>query len=204
MSNAVDFVIADARKHLGEVQVNENQCAAFVSRVFAETGNTAVLGGSSGRVGTLVAQVLAKSVAKSAQGEAVGATVSTNLSTAIPGDLIVFGAAEHVMIYTGAGMVIGTSGVPPQKTIIVEVPMESMSPKPTMVLRTGIFLATSGVGGQVTAVATGLASAASGFLADPLGALFGWIPGFAVNGGILLASGVLVFVGLRQVLADDV
>jgi hypothetical protein len=33
------------------------------------------------------------------------------------------------------------------------------------------------------------------------GTLFAWVPGFAVQAGILLVAAVLVFVGLKQLLA---
>lgn len=100
MTTAAD-VIAQARKHLGD-ELPQNSCARFVCQVFAEAG--APLPHPSAWVPTLVAQWPADDR-------------DTDPSSAEPGDLVIFGDSEHVMISTGNGMVIGTGGGPGGQTV---------------------------------------------------------------------------------------
>jgi len=88
-STAIDV----AKMHVGET-VPKKWCANFVSQVYKEAGFSSIFS-ASGYVPTLVAQFTGKS--------------STDVTTAQPGDLIVFGNNEHVMMYEGAGKVIGTA-----------------------------------------------------------------------------------------------
>jgi hypothetical protein len=86
--------IAVAQLHVGEVVPNSNWCANFVSQVYKEAGLSSFFS-ATGSVPTLV-------------GEFTGKT-SKNITSAQPGDLIVFGDNEHVMLYEGSGKVIGTA-----------------------------------------------------------------------------------------------
>src|ERR1035437_10643533 len=87
-------VVDIATLHIGETVPNSNWCANFVSQVYKEAGLSSVFK-ASGWVPTLVSQAAGKT--------------TTNIMAAQPGDLIVFGNNEHVMIYAGNGHVIGTA-----------------------------------------------------------------------------------------------
>jgi hypothetical protein len=216
MSTAADGVIATARSQKGSV-TSATDCASFVSGVIAESGvaptgtpQSFTWSGSSW-VPTIV-------------GEFPPADISGDLSSAQPGDLIVFGSSEHIMIYSGNGNVIGTATGTDGVTKVVEVAMSSVSPGATAVLHTGLqsggtltSIPTAGAGygsltnpgaipGEIASGLTGAASSAVTNLFDAgasvaIGTLFAWVPGFAVQAGILLVAAVLVFVGLKQLLA---
>jgi hypothetical protein len=130
--------------------------------------------------------------------------------------LIVFGSSEHIMIYSGNGNVIGTATGTDGTTKVVEVAMSSVVPGASAVLHTGLqsggtltSIPTAGAGyGSLTnpgalpgEIASGLTGAASSAVTNLFGTLFAWVPGFAVQAGILLVAAVLVFVGLKQLLA---
>lgn len=87
-------VVDIAKLHIGETVPNSNWCANFVSQVYKEAGLSSIFKASS-LVPTLV-------------NESAGKT-TTNILAAQPGDLIVFGNNEHVMVYAGSGSVIGTA-----------------------------------------------------------------------------------------------
>ena len=86
--------IAVAQLHVGEQVPNSNWCANFVSQVYKEAGLSSIFS-STASVPNLVGQFTGKT--------------STNITSAQPGDLIVFGSNEHVMMYEGNGLVIGTA-----------------------------------------------------------------------------------------------
>jgi hypothetical protein len=124
-------VIAAAQARLGQTVPNSNWCANFLTEVFKSAGLASTFSASSW-VPTLVKNFSAKG------------TVSTDLTTAKPGDLIVFGNSEHVMLYEGSSQVIGTAtdmvtGI----THVVEVPWNSVytvsgAKGPSMVLHTNL------------------------------------------------------------------
>src|ERR1035437_4149187 len=87
-------VVDIAKLHVGETVPNSIWCANFVSQVYKEAGLSSVFK-ASGWVPTLVSQAAGKT--------------STDINSAQPGDLIVFGNNEHVMLYEGKGLVIGTA-----------------------------------------------------------------------------------------------
>ena len=111
MTSAAQDLVADARRHLGEVQSNTTQCAYFVSRVFAETGHGDVFP-ATGWVPTLVARMAGHQEA--------------NLLSARLGDLAIFGSSEHVAIFSGAGKCIGTLTAADGKTRVYEVSVSSI------------------------------------------------------------------------------
>ena len=110
MSAAAELV-ADARRRLGELQRNTTQCAYFVSSVYAETGHGAVFG-ASGWVPTIVAELAGHQ--------------DPNLAAARLGDLVIFGASEHVAIFSGAGKCVGTLTAADGKTRVYEVNVSSI------------------------------------------------------------------------------
>jgi LysM repeat protein len=111
MTTAAEALVADARGHLGELQSNENQCAYFVSRVFAETGHGDAFP-ATGWVPTLVARMADRQ--------------DPNLLSARLGDLAIFGSSEHVAIFSEAGKCIGTLTGADGKTRVYEVSVSSI------------------------------------------------------------------------------
>ena len=121
-------VIDIATLSLGAVQKDSLQCANFVSKVFKDAGLSSVVP-ASGWVPTLVNQAAGKT--------------STDITSAQPGDLIVFGNQEHVMIYKGAGQVIGTATVAPGVTKVIQTDWNNITTvsginKPTLVIHTNL------------------------------------------------------------------
>lgn len=117
-----------ARLSLGATQKDANQCANFVSQVFKDAGLSSVFK-STGYVPTLV-------------NESAGKT-STDILSAQPGDLIVFGKNEHVMLYEGAGKVIGTSTLSSGVTKVLETDWNNVytasgAKGPTLVIHTNL------------------------------------------------------------------
>ena len=86
--------IAAAQARLGQTVPNSTWCANFISEVYKSAGLSSVFS-ATGYVPTLVGQFSGKT--------------STDITTAKPGDLIVFGNNEHVMLYEGSSTVIGTA-----------------------------------------------------------------------------------------------
>ena len=136
MANVIDTgtgaqanqAVAAAQSHLGETVPNSNWCANFVSQVFKEAGLASAFSASAS-VPTLVSEFSGKT--------------STNVTSAQPGDLIVFGNAEHVMMYEGSGQVIGTATEASGVTKVIEtnwnnVYTDSGAIGPSMVLHTNL------------------------------------------------------------------
>lgn len=120
--------IATAQSQLGTTVPNSKWCANFVSSVFKSAGLSSVFSATSS-VPALVAQFSGKT--------------STNISTAQPGDLIVFGNNEHVMMYEGSSQVIGTATNTAGVTKVIETNMnnvitDSGKVGPSLVLHTGL------------------------------------------------------------------
>ena len=181
-------LIADARKHKGLV-TGPKDCANFVSVVFEETGNATVFG-MSGSVPTIVGRFSADQQ-------------STDQSSATGADLIVFGNDDHIMIYSGNGLVVGTSTGADKVTKVVEVPIAAVRTGPnadlgfSKVLHTDLTHTPNSLGPpdlNPIDIAGGAAGA--------VGTMFAWVPGFALNAGVLLFAAVLVFMGLREVVSD--
>jgi hypothetical protein len=120
-------VIATAQSQIGTTVPNSNWCANFVSDVFKQAGFASAFS-ATGYVPTLVTEFAGKT--------------STDINSAQPGDLIVFGKNEHVMMYEGSGQVIGTltSGTRTtvQETSINNVITDSGAKGPSLVLHTNL------------------------------------------------------------------
>jgi hypothetical protein len=104
--------IATAQLHVGEVVPNSNWCAYFVSDVYKEAGLSSLFA-ATGYVPTLVSEFSGKT--------------SKNITTAQPGDLIVFGNNEHVMMFEGGSTVIGTATDASGITRVVETNMNNVT-----------------------------------------------------------------------------
>ena len=194
--NAAGAVIATAELEKGW-GVPNNDCANFVSEVFKEAGYPSVFPYSSS-VKTIVDSFPAS-------------LVSTDIGTAQLADLIIFGDDEHVMIYEGNNTVIGTAGADGQNKVIVcaaDVVYTVNHPKPptiSKVLHTGL----SGVSGSAPVYATqgvpgglpGLTGEVAGGAAAAIFGTFSWLPGLALNAGVLIFAAALVWAGLKETLA---
>lgn len=137
MATPADAVVAAARSHKDEPK-GDNDCARFVSDVFAATGHGSLFGYHAS-VPDIVARFS-------------GAVTSTDLGSAQLADLVVFGPNAngeinaHIMIYTGNGGVTGTGGktdasgamIKGSTRVVVDYPMGSMSPRPNKVLHTNL------------------------------------------------------------------
>jgi hypothetical protein len=137
MSTAADAVIAKARSHINDVH-GANDCAIFVSQVFAETGHGSIFGSSSW-VPTIV-------------GRFSGGQVSGDQGSAQLADLIVFGPDKagldgHIAIYIGNGDVIGTNTGSDGRTTVQKVSLASVRTNAgtgfSKVLHTGLAAGTS-------------------------------------------------------------
>jgi hypothetical protein len=189
-------VIAAAGARLGEV-TNENDCAKFVSEVFRDSGNGLVFPYS-----TWVPSIV---------GSFRGTAISTDPQTAMAGDLIVFGTNEHIMIYEGSGMVIGTGTGKSGVTSVVSVSIGAVTTDKGLgfskVLHTGLtqmsgteLVKSPGTYGPTLNPLD--AFGPGGINVDPLaafGTIFAWVPSFVANGAVLLLIVVLAVGGIRQV-----
>jgi hypothetical protein len=130
MGTAADDVLVAAGAHIGE-KAGDNDCAKFVTQAFREAGHSSAFSGSNW-VPSIAAQFS-------------GAQVSTDLSTAKRADLIDFGSDDHIMIYSGNDMVVGTAGssdskgnLIPGTTYVVQKLVASITPGFSKVLHTGM------------------------------------------------------------------
>ena len=196
---ASSYVIGYAESKKGESR-DVNGCADFVSEAFAVGCGTAKVPmpfTKSGWVPDIVSQF-------------PPSAITSDVGSARPADLIIFGDNEHVMIYTGNGYVVGTLGGKGTTTVqdkaigAVVTVNHPTTPVPVKVIHTGLA-STDVIGGLVGAigVVTNPGKAVSD-VTGAIGALFGdwkWVPTFAINAGILVGAGALVYVGLKQVVA---
>jgi hypothetical protein len=194
MSTAADLLISSAQALEGTPQCVDC-CASVVSAAVANSGVGPQMVGVSWSGSSNVPNIV---------GEFPAALRSTDLSSAQLGDLIVFGASAHLMIYAGNDQVVGNvTDATTNVTTVAQVDISKVSPAFSMVLHTGLSGATSNPSAVMgPGVSAGGPLAAVGTVAgDLFGTLFAWVPGFAVQAGILLVAAVLVFVGFKQLLA---
>jgi hypothetical protein len=191
-------ILAYARSKKGESRC-DTCCASFVSEAFTAgtaAAHVAMPFGATASVPALVGEFDPTEV------ELLSATSKVPTK---PADLIVFGDNAHVMIYSGNGNVCGTSGkagsngvlIPGSTTVVVDFPMASISPPATKVLHTNMD-----AGDTVIDPLGALGDAITTATSDLFGTMFGWIPAFAINAGILLLAAALVFVGIKQTLSS--
>lgn len=195
MSNAADALVADARSHLGEARTNQD-CANFVSQVYKEAGHGSVFG-SSNRVATIVSKFPADRIQ------------NTDLNSI--GDLVVFGDDEHIMIFSDArdGKCVGTASTHDEDlrgvSVVREVFIRSIGTKkyptacPVKYLVTALSPSPELGLPLLTDPGKALSDTAAQVAPELFGTLFGWVPGFALNAGVLLIAAGLVYVGAKQV-----
>lgn len=209
MTTPADAVIAAARKHLGNSGAvfysdPKNACAAFVSRVFQDAGVVPVIAGRKWSSSDSVPAV----VAEFPSSQRDPSELDGNLA-----DLVVFGANSHLMIYTGSGHVIGTLSTPktgPSSSVVTEVFIGDVQPAFSLILHTGLatgdqqtsLKTTSGSGLDPVAAAEAVAAATANAITTGFGTIFAWVPGFAVNAGILVFAAALVWAGIRELVAS--
>ena len=182
---ASDDVMAACGRHNGEVQINDTQCARFVSDMFKEAGQGKVFPWSTW-VPTIVASWPANRV-----------LVTNEVVLASVADLIVFGADEHIGIFAGNGRVWNTNGgggtTKVQLQGIKDIRTHSGGGF-SKILRTELSLS-SGIG-----PAGSLGNAAADAAAGLFGSMFGWVPGFAVAVLVIVFAAVLALEGGRMML----
>jgi hypothetical protein len=201
-SCASAYIIGYAESKRGESR-DVRGCATFVSDAFTVGCGTAGVSkpfSASSNVAGIV-------------GQFPPSAISSDVGSALPADLIVFGDDEHVMIYTGNGNVVGTLGGEGTTTVqdkalaAVVTKRHPTVPVPVKVIHTGMA-STDVIGGLVGAgwdlSPIGVATDPGQAVADvqaAIGAVFGdfkWVPIFAINAGILVGAGALIYVGLKQ------
>jgi hypothetical protein len=191
-------VIQVARFEMGK-RTSDNGCASEVSLIFKQAGAASAFKQSSS-VKTIVSSFKA-------------ADISTSIGTAELADLIVFGDDEHVMVYSGNGLVIGTWTHPNAATIVGEVSATSVvtdnhrtPPTISKILHTHLTGVADPDNKTIVAANdhTAVWDAAASTVGDAVGGMFGtmfaWVPSFAVNAGIVVVAGALVVAGAKGLL----
>ncbi len=194
MATPADAVIGAARSHIGETQCL-TCCASFVSSVFAEAKVYPVIAGRTWSASSWVPTIV---------GEFPASQQSTGILDGLPGDLVIFGDNEHIMLYAGSGHVVGTGTGKDGITRVVEVLMKDVVTATgkgfSRILFTGLTTGTRL--GQMDYVGNQVVAAGGSALGDLFGSMFAWVPGFAVNAAILVLALVLVLVGVRETVAS--